>query len=58
MYPGDHIDSTKEREQIAALAKTDPALYLKEIKSWMTERMKRLQKAGWRKAREKAPAEG
>ena len=58
MYPGDHIDSLKEREQITALAKASPALYLKEMKSWMTERMKKLQEAGWRKAREKAPAQG
>ena len=58
MYPGDHIDSMKEREQIAALAKSDPSFYLKEMKSWMMERMKRLQEAGWRKAREKAPAQG
>ncbi len=58
MYPGDHSDSMKEREQIAALAKAAPGLYLKEMKAWMIERMKRLREAGWRKAREKAATEG
>lgn len=58
MYPGDHIDSVKEREEIAALAKTDPVLYLKEMKSWATERIKRLREEGWRKAREEEPVKG
>ena len=50
IYPGDHIDSLKEREEIVALAKTDPKAYLERIKTWGTERMKRLREEGWRKA--------
>jgi hypothetical protein len=55
MYPGDHLESIKERECITALAKKDPTLYLKEMKSWATERIKRLQKEGWRKAYDGEP---
>lgn len=51
IYPGDHIDSIKEREKITALAKSNPALYLKEMKSWAKERMERLKNEGWRKAK-------
>lgn len=50
-YPGDHIESVKEREKITSLAKSNPALYLKEIKSWAHERIGRLQDEGWRKAK-------
>lgn len=50
MYPGDHHESVREREEIAALAKKDPLLYLKTIRSWTTERITRLQREGWRKA--------
>lgn len=52
IYPGDHVDSVREREKIAALSKTDPALYLNEMKSWAIERLRRLQSEGWRKAYE------
>jgi hypothetical protein len=55
IYPGDHIDSVQERERIAVLSKTDPALYLDEMKSWAIKRMKRLQGEGWRKAHEAEP---
>jgi len=51
LYPGDHIESVKERERIAVLAKTDPLHYLNEMKSWANERVKRLQQEGWRKAK-------
>lgn len=51
MYPGDHIDSVKERGMILALAKTDPKEYLKQLKTWANERMGRLQNEGWRKAK-------
>lgn len=51
IYPGDHIDSVKEREKIASLAKSNPSLYLKEMTSWAKKRIERLQNEGWRKAR-------
>lgn len=50
IYPGDHIDSVKERESVVALAKSNPVLYLKKMKSWAEERIERLQEEGWRKA--------
>lgn len=50
MYPGDHIDSVREREQITTLAKTDPVEYIKKLKTWAVERMERLKHEGWRKA--------
>ncbi len=50
VYPGDHIDSVKEREEITKLAKTDPKGYVERIKTWGIERMERLRKEGWRKA--------
>jgi hypothetical protein len=54
MYPGDHIDSVRERESITAMAKTDPVGYLKKLKTWATERSARLKDAGWRKAQNAA----
>lgn len=50
VYPGDHTDSIKEREQILALAKVDPKRYLSEMKSWANSRMEKLKQQGWRKA--------
>ncbi|HXX57586.1 MAG TPA: hypothetical protein VEI96_06260 [Thermodesulfovibrionales bacterium] len=58
IYPGDHRDSVKERERITALAKADPALYLREMKTWATERLERLRREGWRKADEGESLEG
>lgn len=52
VYPGDHIDSVREREELARLAKTDPKKYFQEMKSWAISRMDRLKKEGWRKAYE------
>ena len=52
IYPGDHLDSIKEREEISALAKTDPATYFKIIRTWAIDRMNRLKEEGWRKAYE------
>ncbi len=52
IYPGDHIDSAREREELAKLAKTDPQRYFREIKEWAINRMERLRKEGWRKANE------
>ncbi|MCI4626247.1 MAG: hypothetical protein L3V56_09840 [Candidatus Magnetoovum sp. WYHC-5] len=53
IYPGDHIDSLKEKEQILAIAKVDPRRYLEEIKHWANNRMDKLRKEGWRKAHER-----
>lgn len=53
IYPGDHIDSAKEREELAKLAKTDPKRYFNEIKTWGIRRMERLAQEGWRKAHER-----
>lgn len=52
VYPGDEVDSAKEREEILKLAKTDPKRYFTEFKSWAVSRMERLKKEGWRKANE------
>lgn len=54
IYPGDHIDSVREREIITAMAKSDPREYLQRLKSWASERMARLQNEGWRKAKNAA----
>lgn len=51
VYPGDHIDSAREREELAALSKVDMRRYLEEFKSWGAERMERLRQEGWRKAK-------
>lgn len=53
VYPADHIDSARERQALAQLAKTDPKRYFEEIKSWAGTRMKRLAREGWRKANER-----
>jgi len=50
VYPGDHIDSAREREALARLAKEDPRGYLNEMRSWAIKRMERLSAEGWRKA--------
>lgn len=50
IYPSDHIDSIKEREDIIKLAKINPKRYLEEIKDWAKKRMERLSQEGWRKA--------
>lgn len=50
IYPGDHIDSAKEREALLSLAKVNPKKYFETIKSWGVERMERLRAEGWRKA--------
>jgi hypothetical protein len=54
MYPGDHIDSVREREKITALAKTNPIEYIKRLKKWAVERTERLKHEGWRKAQNAA----
>jgi len=52
VYPGDHIDSVHERQELSKLAKTDPKKYFQEMKSWAITRMARLKDDGWRKADE------
>lgn len=52
VYPGDHIDSVKEREELVKLANINPKKYFIEMRSWATSRMERLKEEGWRKARE------
>ncbi len=54
IYPSDHIDSAVEREEVVKLAKINPRKYLEEIRGWANERMKRLEREGWRKARDGA----
>lgn len=51
VYPGDNIDSVREREAINALAKTDPREYLSRLRTWADDRMTRLRNEGWRKAK-------
>ena len=52
IYPNDHIDSVKEREELVKLAKTDKKKYFEEFKNWGNNRMERLAREGWRKAHE------
>jgi hypothetical protein len=54
VYPGDNLDSVREREKIIALAKTNPAEYFKQLRSWAVVRMERLKNEGWRKAQNAA----
>jgi len=54
IYPGDHIDSVRERAEITALAKTSPLEYIKKLKTWAFERMEKLKNEGWRKAQNAA----
>ncbi|MFC1549554.1 hypothetical protein ACFL4R_01635 [Nitrospirota bacterium] len=50
VYPGDHIDSAMEREEIIKLAKVNPKEYMVRIREWANSRMERLASEGWRKA--------
>ena len=52
VYPADHIDSVKEREELIKLSRINPKKYLEEFKHWSVGRMQRLAEEGWRKARE------
>ena len=52
VYPTDHIDSVREREELAKLSKINQRKYLEEFRKWGISRMDRLSKEGWRKARE------
>lgn len=54
LYPSDHIDSVAERQEIIMLAKINPRKYLEEMKEWAGKRMERLEREGWRKARDGA----
>jgi hypothetical protein len=53
LTPTDHIDSVRERQELALLAKTDRKRYFEEMKSWAITRMERLARNGWRKANER-----
>ena len=53
VYPNDHIDSVKEREELLKLAKTDRKKYFEEFRNWGIKRMERLAQEGWRKAHER-----
>ena len=50
VYPHDHEDSLKERQELLALSKINPGKYLEEFRQWGIRRMARLEAAGWRKA--------
>ncbi|GBE57815.1 hypothetical protein BMS3Abin01_00741 [bacterium BMS3Abin01] len=50
VYPGDHIDSARERQELLDLARTDKLRYFQEFKQWGLKRMERLRLDGWRKA--------
>lgn len=50
VYPSDHIDSVKEREELIALSKINRHKYLEEFRKWGINRMERLAREGWRKA--------
>ncbi len=55
IYPNDHIDSARERDELVKMAKTDPRRYFEELKTWGNRRMERLAREGWRKAHEAEP---
>ncbi len=50
VYPGDHLDSARERQELLKLARTDKLRYFKEFRDWGLKRMERLRLEGWRKA--------
>jgi hypothetical protein len=50
VYPTDHIDSVREREELIKLSKINKKKYLEEFRSWGLKRMERLAGEGWRKA--------
>jgi len=52
VYPTDHIDSVREREELVKLSKINTQKYFTEFRRWSIERMDRLSKEGWRKANE------
>jgi hypothetical protein len=54
MYPGDHIDSVREREQITQMARTNPIEYIRKLRFWAVDRAERLRHEGWRKAQSAA----
>jgi hypothetical protein len=53
LYPNEHIDSARERDELSKLAKTDPKRYFNEIRTWGVKRIERLAGEGWRKANER-----
>lgn len=55
IYPTDHTDSIREREELVKLAKINPRRYFEEFRKWSLSRMERLAAEGWRKALERQP---
>ncbi len=53
VYPNDHVDSAREREELLKLAKTDRKKYFNEFRNWGIRRMERLAREGWRRAHER-----
>jgi hypothetical protein len=53
VYPNDHLDSVREREELVKLSKTDRKKYFEEFRNWGIKRMERLAREGWRKAHER-----
>ncbi len=53
VYPNDHVDSAREREDLLKLAKTDRKRYFNELRSWGIQRMERLAHEGWRRTHER-----
>ncbi len=53
VYPNDHVDSAREREELLKLAKTDRKKYFHEFRNWGVQRMERLAREGWRRAHER-----
>jgi hypothetical protein len=53
IYPGDHVESVQERMELVRLAKINPKEYVEKFKEWSIQRMDRLRRDGWRKARER-----
>jgi len=52
VYPGEEVQSARERQELAKLARTDPRGYLEKMRHWAIGRMERLRSEGWRKAQE------
>ena len=50
VYPGDQVDSAREREELLKLFHIDRKKYLDEFRTWGKSRMNRLAREGWRKA--------
>jgi hypothetical protein len=52
IHPDDHFVSICEKAALARLAEVDPEGYAEKMKTWSSQRIKRLKEEGWRKANE------